>query len=126
MSEEIKEIISQLKEILNRYPDKQLEILLYVFGRNNLMEIINEPTYEELLEENQQLKDELETSKQYEDYYKDLCDKALKTGGKYISVTKEIREYIVNDIQHCTYGEVPKYQDLLQILDKVGSNDNKE
>lgn len=72
-----------------------------------------------LQQENQQLKDELEVSKQYEDYYKDLCDKALKTGGKYISVIKEIREYIVDDIQHCTYGQVPKYQDILQILDKV-------
>ena len=38
---------------------------------------------------------------------------------KYISVLDEIREYIVNDIQHCTYGQVPKYQDILQILDKV-------
>ena len=74
---------------------------------------------ENVLNENQQLKEEVETSKQYEDYYKDLCDKALKTGGKYIGVIKEIREYIVNDIQHCTYGQVPKYQDLLQILDKV-------
>lgn len=70
-------------------------------------------------QENQQLKEQLEVSKQYEDYYKDLCDKALKTGGKYISVIKEIREYIVDDIQHCTYGQVPKYQDILQILDKV-------
>ena len=78
-----------------------------------------DPTIEKLQQENQQLKDELEASKQYEDYYKDLCDKALKTGGKYISVIKEIREYIVNDIQHCTYGQVPKYQDILQILDKV-------
>lgn len=75
--------------------------------------------FKQLQQKNQQLKDELETSKQYEDYYKDLCNKALKTGGKYISVIKEIREYIVNDIQHCTYGQVPKYQDILQILDKV-------
>lgn len=67
MDEEIKEMTRQLKEILNRYPDKKLEILLYVFGRNNLMEIINEPTYEELLEENQRLKDKLE-------WYKQQCD----------------------------------------------------
>lgn len=50
----------------------------------------------QLQQENQRLKDELEASKQYEDYYKGLCDKALKTGGKYISVIKEIREYINN------------------------------
>lgn len=36
------------------------------------------------------------------------------------NVLDEIREYIVDDIQHCTYGQVPKYQDILQILDKVG------
>lgn len=31
----------------------------------------------------------------------------------------EIREYIAKDIQKCTYGQVSKYQDILQIIDKV-------
>ena len=94
-----------------------------------------------LYKENQQLKEELEVSKQYEDYYKDLCDKALKTGGKYISVIKEIREYIK---EHNDYlekakemyiscndellkstciqlinNELVRSDNLLQILDKV-------
>lgn len=53
------EIINQLKKILKKYPDKQREILLYIFGRDNLIKMINEPTYEELLKENQELKLEL-------------------------------------------------------------------
>ena len=31
----------------------------------------------------------------------------------------EIREYIAKDIQKCTYGQVSKYQNILQIIDKV-------
>ena len=45
------EIMNQLKKILKKYPDKQREILLYIFGRDNLIKMINEPTYEELKEE---------------------------------------------------------------------------
>ena len=100
--------MSEEKVYLIMYAGMQFEVRKGVYDAFN-----------NLQQKKQQLKEELEASKQYEDYYKDLCDKALKTGGKYISVIKEIREYIVNDIQHCTYGQVPKYQDLLQILDKV-------
>ena len=99
--------MSEEKVYLIMYAGMQFEVRKGVYDAFN-----------NLQQKKQQLKEELEASKQYEDYYKDLCDKALKTGGKYISVIKEIREYIVNDIQHCTYGQVPKYQDLLQILDK--------
>ena len=53
------EIMNQLKKILKKYPDKQREILLYIFGRDNLIKMINEPTYEELLKENKELKLEL-------------------------------------------------------------------
>ncbi len=35
----------------------------------------------------------------------------------------EIREYIAKDIQKCTYGQVSKYQDILQIIDEVGGNE---
>ena len=45
------EIMNKLKKILKKYPDKQREILLYIFGRDNLIKMINEPTYEELKEE---------------------------------------------------------------------------
>ncbi len=34
-------------------------------------------------------------------------------------VLNKIRKYIAKDIQECTYGQVPKYQDILQIIDKV-------
>ena len=69
------EIMNQLKEILNKYPDKQREILLYIFGRDNLIKMINEPTYEELQQENKQLKDNwnelkkwLEENESFDDY----------------------------------------------------------
>ena len=69
------EIMNQLKKILNKYPDKQREILLYIFGRDNLIEMINEPTYEELQQENKQLKDNwnelkkwLEENESFDDY----------------------------------------------------------
>ena len=61
------EIINQLKEILNKYPDKQREILLYIFGRDNLIKMINEPTYEELLKENKQLKEKISIYENPED-----------------------------------------------------------
>ena len=48
MKEEIKEMVIQVKEILNKYPEKQLEILEYLFGKDYLMKIINKPTYEQL------------------------------------------------------------------------------
>lgn len=57
MSEEVTNAVSQLKGLLNKYPDKKLEILQYVFGKDTIMKIINRPTYEELEQENQQLKE---------------------------------------------------------------------
>ena len=54
------EVINQLKEIINKYPDKKQEILLYIFGRDNLVKMINEPTYEQLQQENQQLQQRID------------------------------------------------------------------
>lgn len=41
-------------------------------------------------------------------------------------ILSDIREDISKDIQECTYGQVPKYQDILQIIDKVLGDDESE
>ena len=41
MSEELTNTIIQLRELLNKYPNKTLEILQYVFGKDTLEEIAN-------------------------------------------------------------------------------------
>lgn len=127
MNKEIKEITSQLKEILNKYPDRQLEILLYVFGRDNLMNMINEPTYEELQQENQILKEQLKDENNYHNeavkWYKESFD-IEQERIKYKSVLDEIREYIKElddntDDTTCYDIDRNVRDDLLQILDKV-------
>ena len=35
----------------------------------------------------------------------------------------DIREYIAKDIQECTYRQVSKYQEILQIIDKALGDD---
>lgn len=133
--EEIKPIIAEMKEILNKYPDRQLEILLYVFGRDNLMRIINEPTYEQLQRENQQLKEK------YLEYKKDFFEAndmlfEFQTKNKQLKSTlEEIREYIkeelkrletTNDkITHClSYQDlIDEYNNISQIIDKGVNNE---
>ena len=60
MNSELKEIGKQLKEILDKYPSRQKEILFYIFGEDNIKEILNKPTYEELEEKVNQLNRTLE------------------------------------------------------------------
>lgn len=55
MNKELKEIGKQLKEILEKYPNRQKEILFYIFGEDTIREIINKPTYEELEQELEKL-----------------------------------------------------------------------
>lgn len=81
---------------------------------------------EELQQENQKLKEELEASKQYEDYYKDLCDKALKTGGKYISVINEIKEQLKLERKLALSLNKPYTVSVIdKLLDKVKVDENK-
>lgn len=133
MNEEIKNITVQLKEILNKYPNRQLEILLYVFGRDNLMNMINEPTYEELQQENQQLKERHYLIQGGRGNCKTLVLMLQKENEQYKSVLDEIREYI-KPLKTCEYNFIveepniinPHYEicdevkeHLLQISDKV-------
>lgn len=45
--EELKEMGRELKEILEKYPNRQKEILFYIFGEDTIRELIGKPTYEE-------------------------------------------------------------------------------
>ncbi len=55
MNDELKEMGKQLKEILDKYPNRQKEILFYIFGEDTIREIIGKPTYEELQQKVNQL-----------------------------------------------------------------------
>ena len=90
------EIINQLKEILNKYPDRQLEILLYVFGRDNLMRIVNEPTYEQLQQENKQLKEELKYTVPIVEHNK-IVSKKLKEIRQLKEEKEELKKYLEDD-----------------------------
>lgn len=59
MNNELKELGKQIIEILDKYPDRKLEILEYILGEDTLREIIGKPTYEEL----QQKVNQLETNR---------------------------------------------------------------
>lgn len=48
MNKEVKELFKQVREILDKYPSRQTEILFYIFGEDTIKEILNKPTYEEL------------------------------------------------------------------------------
>lgn len=48
MNKEVKEMSAQVREILDKYPNRQKEILCYIFGEDTIREIIGKPTYEEL------------------------------------------------------------------------------
>ena len=48
MNKELKEMGKQLKEILDKYPHRQKEILFYIFGEDTIRKIVNKSTYEEL------------------------------------------------------------------------------
>lgn len=87
-----------------------------------------DPTIEKLQQENQQLKLTnqvlsgcLKIDKEKIDYYVDRCEQLEK-------VLDEIREYInKNECNYiyldCKLYETEIYKHLLQILDKVGSNE---
>lgn len=131
MSEEVKQMTIQLKEILNKYPNKQIEILTYVFGKDNLTKIINHPTYDELQQENQQLKLDYELYKDnhiYKNYEVETKNNTIK---QLEEVIEEVREYI-NRVEFTDYiPNTKNYMrlmkikcDLLQILDKVGGEKN--
>lgn len=122
MSEEVTNAITQLKELLNKYPDKKLEILQYVFGKDTIMKIINRPTYDELEQENQQLK-ENNMSMQEE------MVRTWKKADKYKEVIEEVKEYINHEwFKRGQLGIIDKsfqewqLKDILQILDKVDKN----
>lgn len=59
MSEEVKKLFKQVREILDKYPNRQKEILFYIFGEDTIRKIVNKPTYEEL----QQKINQLETNR---------------------------------------------------------------
>lgn len=59
MNKEVKEIGRELKEILEKYPNRQKEILCYIFGEDTIREIIGKPTYEELQQKANQLESTL-------------------------------------------------------------------
>ena len=51
-------------------------------------------------------------------------DVILKENTNLKQALNEIREYIAKDIQECTYRQVSKYQEILQIIDKaLGGSD---
>lgn len=126
MSEEIKEITRQLKEILNKYPNRQLEILLYVFGRDNLMDMINEPTYEELQQENHRLKERVayleRSNNRREETIIDLREEQQLD--LYKSVTDEVRGKL-NEHGKGEFDLWNKINGALEILDKVKENKNE-
>lgn len=97
MSEEVTNAVTQIKGLLNKYPDKTLEILQYVFGKDTIMKIINRPTYEELQQENQQLKEVID---EIREHIKDSC--YFPELENYLNMTRE------------------EVKELVQILDKVG------
>ena len=96
--------------------------MLYIFGRDNLIKMINEPTYEELLKENKELKLELSGYrqailndkemlglKQENQKYKEVIDK-LK------NKTKENIENAKCEITTLTIGDKAYYQYIEKIL----------
>lgn len=78
MSEELKEIVYQLKDILNKYPRQRYEILKYVFGKENLMRIIEDNTLIKLEQENQRLKEDLQNARSVYEGLFEIIDKAIK------------------------------------------------
>ena len=114
MSEEVTNTITQLKGLLNKYPDKTLEILQYVFGKDTILKIINKPTYEDLQQENKQLKEDKFKLQARADRYKwklDLCEEVIE----------EVREFTGSEeMYNCSFEE--ETNKLLQILDKVKGN----
>lgn len=72
------------------------------------------------------LKKMAEQPEEFFDNYKlqEKYNKVIKENNNLKQALNEIREYIAKDIQKCTYCQVPKYQDILQIIDEVlGDND---
>mgnify|MGYP003292600440 CR=1 FL=1 len=123
MSKEIKEIIKDEDELIVLYKDNShrtfdtltVDVIDYIIN---------------LEQENQQLKEELKNHTTIVNYAYDLSQQR----DNYKSVLDEIREYIDEFIIYVDEdGEVyfkeefrTEYNDLLEILDKVGSNEYKK
>lgn len=105
MSEEVTNAVSQLKGLLNKYPNKTLEILQYVFGKDIILKIINKPTYEDLQQENKRLKEVIDEAREY------INHEWFKRGQLGI-IDKTFQEW--------------QLKDILQILDKAGDVDEKK
>jgi hypothetical protein len=58
MDKEVKELFRQVREILDKYPHRQTEILFYIFGEDTIKEILNKPTYGELEQKVKQLEED--------------------------------------------------------------------
>ena len=84
--EELKEMGRELKEILGKYPNRQKEILFYIFGEDTIREIIGKPTYEEL----KQKVNQLETNR--DEVIKEL--KKFKNNAWSLTFYTKIEEFI--------------------------------
>lgn len=122
MSEEVTNAITQLKGLLNKYPDKTLEILQYVFGKDTIMKIINRPTYEELEQENKRLKEVVDEVRKYLTSYSSIH--TIQFGTEEDSPNDiELNKTLDNKtIIEMTNRHLMVHDKLLQILDKAGNN----
>ena len=96
MNKELKEIGKQLKEILDKYPNRQKEILFYIFGEDTIRKLVNKPTYEELEKEVERLK---EREKLVTEHYDVMVRHAGNLEGKIIQLEinrDEAIKYIEN------------------------------
>ena len=73
MNKEVKEMSAQVREILDKYPNRQKEILCYIFGEDTIREIIGKPTYEELQQKVNQLESTLNEVKEWKEEFGDAC-----------------------------------------------------
>ena len=105
MNNELKEMGKQLKEILDKYPNKQKEILFYIFGEDTIRKIVNKPTYEELEKEVERLK---EREKLVTKHYVNMTKHASNLEDKIIQLEIN-RDEALNLMEKCKFDKTDKY-----------------